>query len=182
MVRIAAVSVTKRFGIVYLSLIIPAFAFDDVQLDFRARIEASDALSITEAWRALLANAERGVVRRHVPSTADDYLEFGVTRTEEGKVGVSLERRLAKFVDGNEGDYAGTLVLGCYFAVVLDQEEAEDPGPWSAEGYVSAYDALEDEDDRPDLAAFRDEVEASAAFRTLRRARVTARRIAIHPG
>lgn len=156
----------------------PAYTLDDVKGDFVSRMESVDPLTIVDAWEALLANAECTVIRHRTPATADDYLEFSVTRAEDDRVAVAVQRRIAVFTEA--GDYDGTYVLACYFRAALDPVRTEDPGPWSAEGFVSGYDQLEDEHDRPDLSAFRDEVETSASFRAVTHARTPESKVTSH--
>jgi hypothetical protein len=138
-------------------------ALGDLGTDFLRSFEPVSGLTPESAWQALLAQARQPVARTITPHSADDIVVFSVSEVQDGLITVSLERRVARITPPY--DYDGTLVFGCHLTMAADDWDAAVTGPWSVEGHVSSYERVDGADDRPDLRAFADEVQASAQFR-----------------
>jgi hypothetical protein len=151
-------------------VVLMALALRDAERDFRREFEPLTALTPDSAWHALLMQAGRRVVRPSTPHSGDDFVVFEVSRTDDREVIVALERRIARFTD--IGDYDGTAVLGCYLTMRDEGWQDAIADHWSLEGHVSAYEQLDGVDDRPNLEAFRDQVQASRVFLVFRRAEI----------
>jgi hypothetical protein len=140
-----------------------AVALSDLGTHFLRAFEPVSRLTFKSAWQALLAQARQPVARTITPHSADDILVFSALEAQDGLITVSLERRVARITPPY--DYDGTLVFSCHLTMADDDWDSAVTGPWSVEGRVSSYKRVDGADDRPDLQAFADEVQASAQFR-----------------
>jgi hypothetical protein len=144
-------------------------AIDEAVLDadLRERVAAIDTSApgaVPEIWQAFLGHAARPLrwEARFQRDDDNDLLQFGAEiRARPGVVRVDIERRVG--VVENE-DYQGTIVVICRLTFAGGPE-------WDPVGDRVGYEHYGVTGG--ELAAFRDEVEASPAFAAMRASRIT---------